>query len=93
MSESRPGFVPPSSTQPPSLLSTAQLAAWLGISTRTVCLWAECSQLPAVKVGRQWRFHREAIEEWLAEDRAPILKKKIAAVAALAAYTFFRPPV
>jgi len=79
------------SAQPLSLLNTAQLASWLGISTRTVCLWAECAHLPAVKVGRQWRFHREAIEEWLA-DRAP-LDKKITAVAASAAYTLCRPPV
>ncbi len=51
-----------------SLLNTAQLAAWLGISTRTVCLWAECSELPAVKMGRQWRFQREAIQQWLEQQ-------------------------
>lgn len=52
-----------------SLLNTYQLAAWLGISTRTLCLWAECSELPAIKVGRQWRFERDAIQQWLATGR------------------------
>lgn len=76
------------------LLNTSQLAAWLGISVRTVCLWAECSQLPAVKVGRQWRFQREAIQQWLADDHTPVaLRPKIATVAATAAYTSFNPPV
>src|SRR5262249_62336601 len=36
-------------------LSTAAVARWLGISTRTVCFWAECGEIPAMKIGRQWR--------------------------------------
>jgi hypothetical protein len=27
--------------------------------------------LPAIKVGRQWRFEREAIQQWLAAGRTP----------------------
>lgn len=83
--------------QPPSLLTTAQVATWLGISPRTVCLWAECSELPGIKVGRQWRFDREAIEQWLAagKGRAEPLKKISvdAAIAAAAAYKLSNPPV
>jgi len=62
--------------QPPLLLNTAQVAAWLGISPRTVCLWAECSKLPAIRVGRQWRFQRETIEQWLAAGNAPAPPKE-----------------
>jgi len=50
------------------LLSTATVARWLGISTRTVCLWAECGEIPAVKIGRQWRFREDELRRWL--DRA-----------------------
>jgi excisionase family DNA binding protein len=47
------------------LLGTAEVADLLGISVRTVCVWAECSELPAYKVGRQWRFPADAIQTWL----------------------------
>jgi excisionase family DNA binding protein len=52
------------------LLNTQQVAKRLCVSTRTVCLWAECGQLPGFKVGRQWRFRRSAIDTWLS-DRVP----------------------
>jgi excisionase family DNA binding protein len=46
-------------------LSTANIAARLNITTRSVRLWAECGEIPAVKLGRQWRFEQRAFEEWL----------------------------
>jgi excisionase family DNA binding protein len=47
------------------LLTTAAVAKWLGISTRAVCLWAECKVIPAIKIGRQWRFRQEEIGQWI----------------------------
>ena len=52
------------------LLTTAAVAKWLGISTRAVCLWAECKVIPAIKVGRQWRFRHEEISHWLQHSEA-----------------------
>jgi len=79
--------------KPSSLLNTSEVALWLGISNRTVRLWAECSELPAIKVGRQWRFQREAIQQWLADDHPVIVQKRLCAAAAIAAHTLFDPPV
>ncbi|HUB33411.1 MAG TPA: helix-turn-helix domain-containing protein [Bryobacteraceae bacterium] len=47
------------------LLTTAAVARWLGVSTRAVCLWAECKEIPAIKIGRQWRFRQEDLTRWL----------------------------
>ena len=47
------------------LLTTAAVANWLGISTRAVCLRAECKVIPAIKVGRQWRFRSDDVSRWL----------------------------
>ena len=47
------------------LLTTAAVAKWLGISTRAVCLWAECQIIPAIKIGRQWRFRHEEVSDWV----------------------------
>jgi excisionase family DNA binding protein len=56
------------------LLTTAAVAKWLGISTRAVCLWAECRELPAMKIGRQWRFRQDEMQEWLQRARAEKVK-------------------
>ena len=47
------------------LLTTAAVSKWLGIATRTLCLWAECKEIPAIKVGRQWRFRESELADWL----------------------------
>lgn len=52
------------------LLSTAAVARWLGVSTRTICLWAECRELPAIKIGRQWRFREGELSAWLQSPSA-----------------------
>ena len=52
------------------LLTTAAVAKWLGVSTRTVCLWAECKELPAIKIGRQWRFREGELSSWLQSPEA-----------------------
>jgi excisionase family DNA binding protein len=52
------------------LLSTAAVAKWLGVATRTVCLWAECKEIPAIKIGRQWRFREGELRDWLNSPRA-----------------------
>ena len=47
------------------LMTTAAVAKWLGVSTRTLCLWAECKEIPAIKIGRQWRFRESELAHWL----------------------------
>lgn len=47
------------------LLTTREVAFIVKVSSRNVCLWAECSELPALRVGRQWRFKRDELNRWL----------------------------
>ena len=46
-------------------MTTAAVSKWLGVSTRTLCLWAECREIPAIKIGRQWRFRESELANWL----------------------------
>jgi PTS system nitrogen regulatory IIA component len=52
------------------LLTTAAVAKWLGVATRTLCLWAECKEIPAIKIGGQWRFREDELRDWLQSPRA-----------------------
>ena len=50
------------------ILTPAQLAGLLQVEEETVVELAESGELPGRKVGEEWRFSREAILAWLAED-------------------------
>jgi PTS system nitrogen regulatory IIA component len=49
----------------PDLLTTRQLAEYLQLSERSVYRLLERGEIPAVKVGGQWRFRKSAVDEWL----------------------------
>lgn len=58
----------PGGPQPPlglAILTAREASNLLRVPTRTLRLWAELGEIPAVKAGRQWRFRRRDIEEWL----------------------------
>jgi excisionase family DNA binding protein len=60
--------------EPAPFLNSAQVANWLGISQRTVCLWAELDEIPGFKLGHQWRFREDDIRGWL-QSRLASLKR------------------
>ena len=47
------------------LLTLAEAASILKISKRTLHRMIQHRQIPAFKVGGQWRFRREDIETWI----------------------------
>jgi excisionase family DNA binding protein len=50
----------------PDVLTIEQLAELLQVDEKTVRSLAAKGDLPGRKVGRHWRFSREAVLEWLA---------------------------
>ena len=47
------------------IMSIDQLARYLDISRSTLYKFAQDGKLPGQKVGRRWRFLKDAIDEWL----------------------------
>jgi len=41
-----------------------------------VCFWAECGEIPALKIGRQWRFREEEIRRWLETTQARLFDQR-----------------
>ena len=58
-----------------TLLTTRDLSKWLAIPVRTLCLWAETEEIPAIKIGRQWRFHKASVQQWLRSKASPQLNR------------------
>jgi excisionase family DNA binding protein len=50
----------------PDVLTLAQLAELLQVDEKTVRSLANAGDLPGRKIGRDWRFSRQAVLDWLA---------------------------
>jgi excisionase family DNA binding protein len=50
----------------PDVLTAEQLAAMLQVDEKTIARLAAHGEIPGRKIGRYWRFSREAILDWLA---------------------------
>lgn len=55
-----------------SMLTTRELQELINVDRSTIYRMAESGRLPAVKVGRQWRFPEADILGWLGRPRNPI---------------------
>lgn len=49
----------------PKIMTTGQVAAYLQLSNPTVVQHAELGIIPGRKIGTQWRFCREKIQEFM----------------------------
>ena len=55
-------------------VTVEELAEALKVHVRTIQRLVERKELPAIKIGRQWRFRREWVSEWL--ERSTINAEK-----------------
>ena len=53
---------------PEQLLTLEQVAEYLNVDKFTVYRLLSAKQLPAFKVGNQWRFKKRMIESWLMKN-------------------------
>ena len=53
---------------PGQVLTIDELSAYLKIPKSTVYKLAQEGKVPCQKVGRHWRFRKEAIDRWLEES-------------------------
>jgi len=49
------------------VMNTDELAEYLRLPKTTVYKLVQSGKIPGRKAGRQWRFHRDAIDRWLSE--------------------------
>lgn len=52
-------------TQPKTVMTIKELAAYLRVHQSTIYRLVKCGQLPAFKIGSDWRFTLEEIEAWV----------------------------
>ncbi len=48
-----------------TLLNVKQVAAYLQLKESTIYSWAQDGKIPAIKIGRTWRFRRSDLDAWI----------------------------
>ena len=55
----------------PPVMNVEEVAAYLRVAPATIYRLAKRGEIPGAKVGRSWRFQKESIDRWLAEQEKP----------------------
>jgi len=46
------------------ILTIDEVAQYLRLTPQTIYKWAQEKRIPAVKLGKEWRFRRSVIDKW-----------------------------
>jgi excisionase family DNA binding protein len=60
-----------SDTNPPQnheILTLEEVARYLRLRPQTIYKWAQEKRIPAVKLGKEWRFRKSILDRWLDEQ-------------------------
>ncbi len=60
----------------PEIMTTREMAEYLRLHQITICKFAAEGRIPAVRVGRVWRFDKEAIDKWISEGQSKNVSKR-----------------
>ena len=52
-----------------AFLTTEEVLGCLKVDPRTIYRLIKTGELPAIRIGRQWRFRRADLEEWIDRQR------------------------
>lgn len=50
------------------IMTTEEAAEYLRLTPATVRKFAQSGEIPAAKLGREWRFDKELLEEWFRQQ-------------------------
>ena len=64
----RPGVRTRVHAPAPDVMTVEQLSAYLQIAKSTLYKLAQEGRVPGQKVGKHWRFRKDAIDRWLDDD-------------------------
>jgi len=47
------------------IMTIEQVAKYLKLKPQTIYKWAQEGSIPAAKIGKEWRFRKRIIDEWI----------------------------
>jgi excisionase family DNA binding protein len=52
----------------PKIMTTKEIAKYLKLHEITICKYAAEGKIPAIRIGRVWRFDKDAIDRWISGE-------------------------
>lgn len=49
------------------ILTIEEVGSYLKIPKQTLYVWARAGKIPAIKVGKHWRFKKTSLDAWIGE--------------------------
>jgi PTS system nitrogen regulatory IIA component len=46
------------------IMTIEEVAKYLKLKPQTIYTWAQNQKIPAVKLGKEWRFRKSVIDKW-----------------------------
>ena len=59
----------------PEIMTTQDMAKYLKLHEITICKLAGEGTIPAKRIGRVWRFDKEAVDQWISNGQISVKKK------------------
>ena len=50
---------------PDEIMTLEEVARYLKLTPQTVYKWAQEGKIPGAKLGKEWRFRRRILDEWI----------------------------
>ena len=47
------------------IMTLEEVARYLKVKPQTIYTWAQAKRIPAAKLGKEWRFKKSIIDEWI----------------------------
>ncbi len=57
------------------IMKVGEVADYLGLATETIYRKARIGEIPAIKIGRSWRFPKDLIDQWIAKKAEEFRKE------------------
>ncbi len=58
------GFLPGDSTLA-KIMTTKEVSEYIKLHEITICKYSTQGKIPAIRIGKVWRFNKEAIDRWI----------------------------
>ena len=58
------------------IMTTKEISAYLKLHPITICKYASEGRIPAIRIGKVWRFDKDVIDMWIARDQNNQKSKK-----------------
>jgi excisionase family DNA binding protein len=60
------------------IMTTKEIAEYLKLHEITICKYVKEGIIPAIRIGRVWRFDKEIIDRWISkgQEKSPPKKRK-----------------